>query len=246
VIPELKMPEENVTPATEVNTPTSEPSSQKMVPESEIQQLLDTLKKVRKERDEAAKQSKDLTSQLSRFEEINPDEYRKLQVEAEQNREQQARFGAAQEALEEKYKGVAAEAVGKAEKAERALEEFKKRSALEKLFFAAGGRTDAADGVSFFDMLASQIAGNFRQEPDGSLTVIDVQGDPILDPESGKRINPEDFVSGYKTHKIYGTFFKGAKGAGAGIGYGGTDSNGMPIEDLQGMNTTELFRRAFG
>lgn len=232
-------------PEMEASSSKPESSSEKMVPESQIQQLLDTLKKVRKERDEAVKSDKDKATQLSRFEEINPDEYRKLQIEAEQNREQQARFGAAQEALEEKYKGVASEALEKATAAERALEEFKKRSALEKLFFASGGRTDAADGVSFFDMLASQISGNFRQEPDGSLTVVDAQGDPILDPESGKRINPEDFISGYKTHKIYGTFFKGEKGAGAGIGYGGTDSNGMPVEDLRGMNRTELFKRAF-
>ena len=234
-----------MTPETEVSNSSTESNSQKMVPESEIQGLLDTLKKVRKERDEAAKSTKELTAQLSRFEEINPDEYRKLQIEADQNREQQARFGAAQEALEEKYKNVAAEAIQRAEAAESSFAEFKKRSAMEKVFFAAGGRTDAADGVSFFDMLASQISGNFRQEPDGSLTVVDAQGDPVLDPESGKRINPEEFISSYKSHKIYGTFFQGTKGAGAGLGYGGTDINGTPIEDIRGVSTTEMFRRAF-
>ena len=95
------------------------------------------------------------------------------------------------------------------------------------MFYAAGGRTDAADGVSFFDMMAQQVGGNFRQEADGSLTVVDAAGDPVLDKESGKRVSAEDFIASYKVHPIYGTFFKGAKGAGAGLGYGGTDANGM-------------------
>ena len=65
---------------------------------------------------------------------------------------------------------------------------------LEKVFNSAGGRTDAADGVSFFDMFAEQLSSRFRQEADGSLTVVDEQGDPVLDAESGKRLSPDDFV----------------------------------------------------
>jgi hypothetical protein len=100
--------------------------------------------------------------------------------------------------------------------------------------------------VSFFDMMAQQVGGSFRQEADGSLTVVDAAGDPVLDKESGKRISAEDFIASYKVHPIYGTFFKGAKGAGAGIGYGGTDANGMPTEDLSSLSREELFKRAFG
>ena len=61
---------------------------------------------------------------------------------------------------------------------------------------------------------------------------MDAAGDPVLDKESGKRVAAEDFIASYKVHPIYGTFFKGQKGSGAGIGYGGTDANGMPTEDL--------------
>ena len=68
----------------------------------------------------------------------------------------------------------------------------------------------------------------------------------VLDKESGKRVAAEDFISSYKVHPIYGTFFKGQKGSGAGIGYGGTDANGMPTEDLSSLSSTELFKRAFG
>jgi len=93
--------------------------------------------------------------------------------------------------------------------------------------------------------MAQQVGGNFRQEADGSLTVVDAAGDPVLDKESGKRISASDYIASYKHHPIYGTFFKGAKGAGAGIGYGGTDANGLPIEDLSGLSADELFQRAF-
>ena len=94
-------------------------------------------------------------------------------------------------------------------------------------------------------MLSQQVGGSFRQESDGSLTVVDSGGDPVLDPESGKRIDAKDFIASYKVHPIYGTFFKGAKGAGAGIGYGGTDANGMVTEDMSNMTSEELFQRAF-
>ena len=113
------------------------------------------------------------------------------------------------------------------------------------MFNAAGGRTDSVDGVSFFDLMAGQLGGNFRQEADGSLTVVDSAGDPLLDKESGKRITPEDYLSSYKHHPVFGTFFKGAKGSGAGIAFGGTDANGMPVEDLTGLSTEEKFIRAF-
>ena len=57
----------------------------------------------------------------------------------------------------------------------------------------------------------------------------------MLDKESGKRISPEDYLASYKHHPVFGTFFKGAKGSGAGVGYGGTDANGLPVEDISGL-----------
>ena len=94
--------------------------------------------------------------------------------------------------------------------------------------------------------MAGQLGGNFRHEADGSLTVIDSAGDPMLDKESGKRISPEDYLASYKHHPVFGTFFKGSKGSGAGIGYGGTDANGLPVEDISGLSAEEMFQRAFG
>jgi len=238
------MAEENMTPETEVNaSPVS--TGDDMMPRSEAENLLKALKAEREARKQYERDLKETKGQLERFSEINPEEYTKLQAEAAEAARTQAQFGEAKEAIELKYSKQAEAAAQEAASAKAALQDYQKKYALEKVFHAAGGRTDAADGVSFFDMMSQQVGGNFRQEADGSLTVVDAAGDPVLDKESGKRISAQDYIAAYKVHPIYGTFFKGAKGAGAGIGYGGTDANGMPAEDLSSLSREELFQRAF-
>lgn len=214
--------------------------------EEEVTNLLKALKAERESRKIYEKEVKEKAAQLEKFAEINPSEYRKLQEEAAIAAREKAAADERTSLLEEKYGAQAAEAVKKADSAQRELLEFRKRYALEKVFFSAGGRTDSADGVSFFDMLFNQIGTTFRLEGDGNVTVVDASGDPVLDSDSGKRINPEDYLSTLKNHPIYGTFFKGNKGSGAGLGYGGTDANGMTTEDLNNLSRDEMFLRAFG
>lgn len=237
------------TSAAETEAPASSSSSApekgKVFTESEVENLMKALKAERETRKNLEKETKEKAAQLERFANINPDEYAKLQEEVARAAQLQSQYGEAREAIELKYSKQAEEAAQRAEQAERRMQEFQKRYALEKVFIAAGGRVEAADGTSFFDMLADQLGSRFRQESDGSLVVVDPQGDPVLDKESGKRISPEDFLASYKFHPIYGAFFKGTKGSGAGLGYGGTDANGMPTEDLDSLGGDDLFLRAF-
>lgn len=214
--------------------------------QDEVSNLMKALKSEREARKTYERQIKEKEQQLDKFKEINPVEWDKLQADAARAAEIESRYGESIRAIEEKYGRQAAEAEARAKEAETRNLEFRKRYALEKVFNSAGGRTDAADGVSFFDMFAEQLSGRFRQEVDGSLTVVDSQGDPILDNDTGRRISPEDYITSFKIHPVYGTFFKGVKGSGAGLNYAGTDSNGMPVEDLTGLSRDELFLRAFG
>lgn len=241
------MSEESQAPVTGEDTSISSvaPDPNKSYSADEVANLMKALKSEREARKTTERQVKDFEAQLSKFKEVNPDEYIRLQQEAAQSAEARAAADERVSLLEDKYGAQAAEASKQAAAAQAALAELQKKYALEKVFNSAGGRTDAADGVSFFDMFASQIGTSFRLEANGALTVIDSAGDPILDKESGKRISPDDFIAAYKSHPIYGTFFKGAKGSGAGIGYGGTDANGMPVEDLSSLTRDELFKRAF-
>jgi len=238
------MADENLTPETEV-TATPQISNDDLMPRSDAENLLKALKAERESRKQYEKQVKDQAAQLERFADVNPDEWVSMQAEAAKAAQLQAQFGEAKEAIELKYSKQAEASAVEATAAKTALAEYRKKYALEKVFHEAGGRTDAADGVSFFDMMSTQVGSNFRQEADGSLVVVDPAGDPVLDKESGKRISASDYLASFKHHPIYGTFFKGQKGAGAGIGYGGTDANGMPSEDLSSLSRDELFKRAF-
>lgn len=240
------MADENLTPETGAETSAPASAGDDMMPRSEAENLLKALKAEREARKQYERDLKETKGQLEKFAEINPDEYTKLQAEAAEAARVQAQFGEAKEAIELKYSQQAEASAKEAAAAKAALADYQKKYALEKVFYAAGGRTDAADGVSFFDMMAQQVGGNFRQEADGSLTVVDAQGDPVLDKESGKRVSAEDYIAQYKLHPIYGTFFKGAKGAGAGIGYGGTDANGVASDDFNSLSPSEKFLRAFG
>lgn len=244
------MSQENMTAtemeASQVTEQREQPPESRQYSEDEVTNLMKALKSEREARKTYERQIKEKEQQLEKFKEINPVEWDKLQADAARAAEIESRYGESIRAIEEKYGRQAAEAEARAKEAETRNLEFRKRYALEKVFNSAGGRTDAADGVSFFDMFAEQLSGRFRQEADGSLTVVDSQGDPILDNDTGKRISPEDYIASFKIHPVYGTFFKGVKGSGAGLNYAGTDSNGMPVEDLSGLSRDELFLRAFG
>lgn len=247
----LPMPEENAqaletgASSNAANEVADHPES-KAYTEEEVQNLLKALKSERETRKIYEKEVKEKAAQLEKFAEINPAEYRKLQEEAAIAAREKAAADERTALLEEKYGSQAAEANKKAEAYQMQLQEFRKRYALEKVFFAAGGRTDADSGISFFDLLADRLGGNFRLEPSGAITVIDSNGDPVLDADTGKRIAPEEYLATYKSHPIFGTFFRGAKGSGAGLGYGGTDASGMTAEDLTSLSPDALFERAFG
>lgn len=220
--------------------------SSELIPKAEVDNLLKALKAERESRKTYEKELREKAAQLEKFAEINPNEYRRLQEEAAIAERERIAAEERTSLLEEKYGSQAAAANKRAEQFQSELSEFRKRYALEKVFFSAGGRTDAADGVSFFDMLADRLGGNFRLEPNGSVTVVDGNGDPVLDADTGKRIAPEEYLGTFKNHPIYGTFFRGAKGSGAGIGFGGTDASGLTTEDLSNLSNEGLFERAFG
>lgn len=245
------MSEENLTPAAEsaapeATAPAPTGSGEEMMPRSEAENLLKALKAEREARKQYERDLKETKGQLEKFAEINPEEYRSLQEEAAEAARLQAQWGEVRDAMETKYSGQAQEAIARADAADKALTAYKKRYALEKVFNATGGRTDATGGTSFFDMLADQVGHSFRQEKDGSLTVIDAAGDPVMDKETGLRITPEEHMASFKRDPVFGTFFQGVKGGGAGIGFSGTDADGATIEDLSSLSREEMFKRAFG
>lgn len=244
------MSEENTTPdqSTEMvdaGMPDADPSADKTYTEDQVQNLLKALRSQRETTKIEEKKRKEAEAALDRFKDVNPEEYRKLQEENAIAAREKAAADERSQLLEEKYSKQAVAALEEKDRVIAEMMEFKKRAALEKVFFSAGGKTDMQDGTSFFDLLADKIGHNFRLETNGTVTVVDAQGDPVLDKESGRRIDPTEFIKSYKTHPIYGTFFKGVKGAGAGLGYGGTGVNGVVGDDVDDLSGEELFLRAY-
>lgn len=213
---------------------------QKTYTEDEVQRLLSAVKKTRDEVKTYQKENKELLAQMEKFKEINPDEYRKLQEDAALAESQRRAVEERSSLLEEKYGAQTAEAVKAMEAKEAELTEFRKRYVLEKVFFAAGGRTDADGGASFFDLIADKVGHRFRLDGSGQVIVVDEQGDPMIDKETGKRLDPETFMASFKTHRIYGTFFKSQKGVGAALPFG-ADPSSMPGKDMNEMSADELF-----
>ena len=217
---------------------------QKTYTEDEVQRLLSAVKKTRDEVKTYQKENKELLSQMEKFKEINPDEYRKLQEDAALAEKERRAVEERSSLLEEKYGAQTAEAVKAMEAKEAELTEFRKRYVLEKVFFAAGGRTDADGGASFFDLIADRVGHRFKLDGSGQVIVVDEQGDPMIDKETGKRLDPETFMASFKTHRIYGTFFKSQKGAGAALPLG-SDPSAIPGEDLDDMSGDEMFMRGW-
>jgi hypothetical protein len=100
----------------------------------------------------------------------------------------------------------------------------------------------------FLDMAFDQLRGSLRLESDGSFTVLDGSGDPLLDSETGKRVEPSVFLSRHKADEFLGFAFEPEQGYGGGAfpaGPGRRDT-GNPINDLKGLSTDEIFARTFG
>lgn len=247
------MPEPlNAAPVTGANPSVEDDLSQAsvadsdLIPKAEVDNLLKALKAERESRKAFEKEAREKASQLEKFAQINPEEYRRLQEEASIAERERIAAEERTALLESKYGSQTAEANKRAEQAQVELQEYRKRYALEKVFFSAGGRTDVDGGISFFDLLADRLGGHFRLEKTGSVVVVDGNGDPVLSPDTGKRVSPEEYLGTFKEHPIYGTFFKGTRGSGAGLGMGGTDSRGLVADDFGSLSTDEMFERAFG
>ena len=147
--------------------------------------------------------------------------------------------------MERKHQDVLSKTTAelKAERAARELERV--RILTEKAFLAAQGSTEASDvdGKTPFDYLWLQFQHRFKADKNG-LYVVDQDGDPEVDPETGKRIDPKAWLSKLRGDRIHGLLFQPEYGSGSGArGY--RDGRTVIGKDLQKMPTSQLFSEAF-
>ncbi len=218
---------------------------------SDVEKLKRALENERKMHDEAVKARKAAERRYETVKDLDPETYKKAQERAAEAEriaaEAQARETEKLRETEQKYSNKLQEALAERERAIRDLETTRQRYALEKVFLANDGLAVVGeDGVSAFDMFWDRLGGRFKIDPtDGTLGVVDSNGDWELDGESGKRLKPADFIAKQRDHQLYSFLFKPKYGSGSGMAPG-RDVRTAHGQDLAKLSTQEKFALAYG
>jgi hypothetical protein len=191
-----------------------------------------------------------LEGQLKQVGQVNPELLREAQAKAEaaeQQRqiiEQQTAARLAEQ--ERKYQEQLARVTGDLQAAKTAAEREALRIKTEREFLANKGLAEASsiDGRTPFDYLWQLYGNQFAEDAKG-LHLVDADGSPRLDPETGKRVTPGEFFAKLRKDPVHGVHFQPEYGSGSGS-RGGRDGRLNTTEDLSKVPNSQLFRDNFG
>ncbi|MCP9784340.1 hypothetical protein KBY83_13640 [Cyanobium sp. WKJ7-Wakatipu] len=227
---------------------TDEPSTSEIQPSSG---LGDALKAERRRSNNLEKELRGLRQQLTRFSEINPEEYARLQQAERQKQllEQQVELRERQmeEASARKVAAVAAER----DAAHERVQELRKERLLERAFSEAEGRTGGDGRGTFFQVFKGQLGESFRlttsKDSVDVLEPLDSQGQPLLG-DDGRPLSTADFLDQLRIHPVYGFLFqqRGAMTGSPGLGVAPAAAGGFgEVLNPQAMSASELYRAGF-
>jgi hypothetical protein len=147
---------------------------------------------------------------------------------------------------ERKYQEQLAKLTGELQSKASAAEREALRVKAEREFLASKGSTDASeiDGRTPFDYIWQLFGTSYAEDKNG-LYILDSDGTPALDQETGKRITLREHFARLRKDPVHGMHFQPEYGSGSGA-RGGRDGRLNTTADLSKMPTGQMFSEAFG
>lgn len=216
---------------------------------SDLDRLRHALDRERKERKAAAAKAAQLEAQLKQADQINPQVIQEAIARAQQEEEKrrliEEQTGIRLRELEGKYQEQLTKVTRDLQAAKEAAEREAVRVLAEKAFLSAKGSTDAStvDGKTPFDYIWLAFQGSFRADKQG-LYVVDGDGDPVIDEETGKRLPAVKWFTRLRQDPVHGLHFQPEFGSGSGA-RSSRDGRVTNSKDLSKLSTSQLFREAF-
>jgi hypothetical protein len=147
---------------------------------------------------------------------------------------------------ERKYQEQLAKLTGELQSKATAAEREALRVKAEREFLASKGMTDASeiDGRTPFDYIWQLFGTSYAEDKNG-LYILDSDGTPALDQETGKRISLREHFTRLRKDPVHGMHFQPEYGSGSGA-RGSRDGRINTTADLSKMPTGQMFSEAFG
>lgn len=216
----------------------------------DLSRLRHTLQRERDANREKDRRLGALEAQLKELTSTNPDAVKAAEAKAaaalqeRQLIEERARLE--REQIEAKYSTQLQQATADLQAEKEARQRELVRVQAEKAFLGAKGSMVAStiDGSTPFDALWLRFGQHFRIE-DGALVVVDANGSPEIDPDTGKRFEPIKWLARLQSDPVWGRHFEPSMGSGSGA-RSSRDGRVGGGKDLMAQPLGSLFSDAFG
>jgi hypothetical protein len=215
----------------------------------DLEALRAALRKERKmnrgDRREAAR----LKAQLEQVKGLDPDVLREAQRKADEAERaaqaQEEQYQLRIQNLERKQSEALAKVTAELEAERQSRERDQVKTMVDRVYQANKGlKAASADGKrSAFDAFFLEFGDVFARDKQG-LYVKDEDGDPMVDDETGKRLEPAAFLEKLRQDPLHSRHFEPEYGAGGGS-FSGRDRGLNRAADLSGMSQEAKFKHAF-
>ena len=175
---------------------------------------------------------RELERQLKHFSDINPEEYRKLQQQAQMLAEWEKRRSEEISSIKSTYESQLQRVQQEKEQLARSLRETEVTYALMDAFYQAGGKRDA----TLAKMLAKQLLNQVSYDQHGNLVVVDQTGSPRLR-DDGRQMTVLDLMNEIR-ETSYGVLFDPVVSTG---GSGATGSQ-VQVSGRKYLKTTDPYK----